>query len=68
MNVIFDTETTGIPPKGMHWEKDFNQFPYIVQLSWKRSDQDNVQDFIINNGVDIPEEAAKIHGITSQFF
>ncbi len=66
MNVIFDTETTGIPPKGTHWEKDFNQFPYIVQLSWKRSDQDNVQDYIINNGVDIPEEAAKIHGITTE--
>ena len=66
MNVIFDTETTGIPPKGSHWETDFNQFPYIVQLSWKRSDQDFVHDYIINNGVDIPEAATAVHGITQE--
>ena len=66
MNVIFDTETTGIPPKGSHWEKDFMQFPYIVQLSWKRSDQVHVNDYIINNGVDIPEAATAVHGITQE--
>ena len=66
MNVTLDTETTGLPPKGTHWEKDFMQFPYIVQLSWKRSDQNNVNDFIINNGVDIPESATAIHGITTE--
>lgn len=67
MNVIFDTETTGIPPKGTHWEKDFMQFPHIVQLSWKRSDQDHVNDFIIkNNGVEIPEATTAVHGITTE--
>lgn len=66
MNVIFDTETTGLPPKGGNWETHFNQFPYIVQLSWKRSDQDHVNDYIINNGVPIPEAATAVHGITQE--
>ena len=66
MNVIFDTETTGLPPKGGNWKTHFNEFPYIVQLSWKRSDQHYVHDYIINNGVTIPDEAAKIHGITTE--
>lgn len=24
---FFDTETTGVPVKGLDWEKDCNQFP-----------------------------------------
>lgn len=66
MNVIFDTETTGLPPKGGHWEKDFLYFPHIVQLSWKRTDQEHVNDYIINNGVQIPEAATAVHGITQE--
>ena len=66
MNVIFDTETTGIPPKGAQWELHYHAFPFIVQLSWKRSDQDHVNDYIINNGVQIPAEAIAVHGITQE--
>ena len=66
MNIIFDTETTGLPPKGGHWEKDFLYFPHIVQLSWKRSDEDHVNDYIINNGVQIPQAATDVHGITQE--
>jgi DNA polymerase III epsilon subunit-like protein len=67
MILFFDTETTGIAPKGANWETDFNLFPYIVQLSWKRSDQDQVKDYIIRpEGYEIPAEATVIHGITTQ--
>ena len=67
MIVFFDTETTGIPVKGSNWETDYNSFPYIVQLSWKRSDQDEVKDFIVKpEGYEIPEFASQIHGITTE--
>lgn len=66
MKLFFDTETTGIAPKGAHWESDFEQFPFIVQLSWKRSDQDFVNDFIIKpEGYEIPQEATDVHGIST---
>lgn len=66
MNVIFDTETTGLPPKGGNYKDHFLSYPYIVQLSWKRSDQEHVNDYIINNGVKIPKEATDVHGITQE--
>lgn len=31
---FFDTETTGVPAKGLYWEKDCDQFPYVAQLAW----------------------------------
>jgi len=68
MNIIFDTETTGLIPKGMNWETNYMQFPYLVQLAWKRSDSDRVRDFIIKpDGYEIPEESTKIHGITTEY-
>jgi DNA polymerase III epsilon subunit-like protein len=67
MNVFFDVETSGLQPKGAEWESNYKDFPYIVQLSWKRSDSEIVKDFIIKPaGYTIPEEAAKIHGITTE--
>ncbi len=66
MNIYFDTETTGLPPKGAKWDTNYNNFPYIVQISWKRSDQKYVKDFILNNGVEIPKEATAIHGVTQE--
>jgi len=62
---FFDAETTGIPAKGLKWESDFSQFPDIVQLSWKFGDIE--KDYIIKpQGWDIPQEAAEIHGITTE--
>lgn len=67
MTLFFDTETTGIAPKGANWETDYKLFPHIVQLSWKRSDQDEVKDYIIKpEGYEIPEETTAIHGITTE--
>lgn len=59
----FDTETTGLVPKGSKWESDFNQFPYIVSLSWIAGGYE--RDFIIKpDGWVIPIESSEIHGIT----
>lgn len=63
--LIFDTETTGLPPKGAKYDTNFNEFPYIVQLSWLW--EGVMRDFIIKpEGYIIPEESTKIHGITHE--
>lgn len=63
--LFFDVETTGLPEKGAKWETDFEKFPDIVQIAWKFGDVE--KDYIIKpNGYEIPEEAAKIHGITTE--
>lgn len=63
--LIFDSETTGLPPKGTDYKTDFEQFPHIVQLSWYFNGE--YHDYIIKpEGWIIPEEAAKIHGITTE--
>lgn len=70
--LIFDTETTGLPPKNTptnHTDK----WPHIVQLSWaiyndetKQIEEEN--DFIISLGthIHISPESTAIHGITSE--
>jgi DNA polymerase-3 subunit alpha len=63
--LTFDTETTGIPEKGLTYAKDYNKFPYIVQLSWLFNGKMN--NYIIKpDGYEIPEEATKIHGISTE--
>jgi DNA polymerase III epsilon subunit-like protein len=67
MNTLFlDIETTGLPDKGANWETDFRLgFPHIVSISWIFQEQ--VYDCILNQeGRTIPDEAIKIHGITSE--
>ena len=64
--LVFDIETTGLPPKDAHWKTDYIKFPYIVQIAWKRSDR-FVNHFIIKpESYEIPEESTKIHGITDK--
>jgi len=63
--LFFDTETTGLPEKGIHYERDFTSFPYIVSISWKFKDVE--KDYIIKpEGYVIPEAASQIHGITTK--
>lgn len=62
---FFDCETTGVPAKGKEWDKDFNEFPHVVQLAW--SIGDNERSFIIKpDGYEIPAETTEIHGITTE--
>ena len=66
--LVFDTETTGLPESRNTSILETEKWPYIVQISWILYDCNNkvvlnVQDHIINSGVDIPAEAFAIHGI-----
>ncbi len=66
MKTLFlDIETTGLPPKGSNYEKDFLQFPFIVCMGWKIGDGETKSIAINQEGRKIPEESIKIHGITN---
>lgn len=60
MILFFDTETTGF----------LNTQPHIVQLAALLCEPDGTEraslNLIINNGVDVPEEAANVHGLTRE--
>jgi DNA polymerase-3 subunit alpha len=67
MKIVFDTETTGLPTKSQNWETDYNDYPYLVQLSWKVLGSEEVKDYIIKpEGYEIPEAAVAVHGITTE--
>ena len=66
--LIFDTETTGLPPKHKILHNDTIQdWPYIVQFSFILFDTETLKlteyDYVIK-APSIPEESTKIHGIT----
>ena len=67
---FFDTETTGVPAKGLDWEKDCDQFPYVAQLAWLKDGV--LKSYIIKPiGADgkpyeIPEATTEIHGISTE--
>ena len=70
MYLIFDTETTGLPK---NWKAltDFDNWPRMVQLAWQIHDNKGeliaVKNYIIKpEGYDIPYNAEKIHGISTQ--
>jgi len=50
MIIVFDTETTGLPPKGESWETHTSEYPYVCQLAWQ----------IYNKGGQILYEASHI--------
>jgi DNA polymerase-3 subunit epsilon len=71
MYLFFDTETTGIPANNRAPASDFNNWPRLVQVAWILADGDANQiesaEYIIKpEGFTIPQDAAKIHGITTE--
>lgn len=70
--LFFDTETAGLPKDYnalTHWLKNW---PRLVQLSWITTDEDcnilSENDYIIYpDGFTIPEDAVRLHGITTEF-
>lgn len=68
MYLVFDTETTGLPL----WKdpSDDPRQPHIVDLACSLFDEAGLEvgryDTIINPGVPIPDEVARIHGITDE--
>ena len=70
--LIFDTETTGLPPKNTPTNQT-DKWPHIVQLSWVIYNHETglveeEKDNIISLGTHIPisAESTAIHGITSE--
>lgn len=71
MFLVFDTETTGLPQNFNAPLSDFDNWPRAVQIAWQLHDEDGklleVKDYVVKpDGFDIPYNAAKIHGITTE--
>lgn len=68
--LFFDTETTGLPKNYKAKIDDLDNWPRIVQLGFRfHADEEHYTEyeFIIKpDGWEIPEEAAEIHGITTE--
>lgn len=63
--LVFDCETTGLPPKGAKWDENYEVFPNIVQLAWSINGKE--RSYIIKpEGWEIPEDSVKVHGITGE--
>ena len=71
MYIIFDTETTGLPRDWNAPISDTNNWPRVIQLAWQLHDDmgqliEN-NDFLIQpDGFDIPYDAERIHGISTE--
>lgn len=67
--LFFDCETTGLPI-GKPESYEIYKQPNIVQLAYILTDADFklilVEDYIINQNIDIPLSASNIHGITNE--
>lgn len=71
MYLFFDTETTGLPRDWRAPITDLNNWPRIVQIAWQIYDDSGKEiesrnHIIRPDGFVIPEQAAKVHGITTQ--
>lgn len=69
--LFFDTETTGLPKNWKASYKDLNNWPRLVQIAWIIADANgNIieqRNYIIKpNDFIIPEDATKIHRISTQ--
>jgi len=71
MYLIFDTETTGLPKNWNAPITDSDNWPRCIQLAWQVHNElgelVEVKNFIIKpEGFDIPFNASKIHGISTE--
>lgn len=72
MYLFFDTETTGLPRDWRAPLTDFENWPRMVQLAYIVCDDSGgkitSRDYVVKPvGFSIPEEAARIHGITTEY-
>ena len=71
MYLIFDTETTGLPKRWDAPITDSNNWPRCIQIAWQLHDElgncIEHQDFLVTaEGFNIPYDAEKIHGISTE--
>lgn len=64
--VTLDIETTGLPPKGASYERDYMQYPHILSMAWKINDLPTVEYIVNNRSLIVPPSATAINGITQQ--
>jgi DNA polymerase III subunit alpha len=71
MYLIFDTETTGLPKRWDAPITDTDNWPRCIQIAWQLHDEmgnllEN-QDYLIQpDGFNIPYDAERIHGISTE--
>ncbi len=71
MYLIFDTETTGLPKRWDAPITDTDNWPRCIQIAWQLHDaMGNCiehQDYLVQpEGFNIPYDAEKIHGISTE--
>ncbi len=71
MFLVFDTETTGLPKRWNAPITDTDNWPRAIQIAWQlHDDMGNCiehQDYLIQpDGFNIPYDAEKIHGISTE--
>jgi len=71
MYLIFDTETTGLPKNWNAPITDSDNWPRAIQIAWQLHDSMGKviehQDYLIKpDGFDIPYDAERIHGISTE--
>ena len=71
MYLIFDTETTGLPKRWDAPITDTDNWPRAIQIAWQLHDKMGNclehQDYLIKpEGFNIPYDAEKIHGISTE--
>lgn len=71
MYLFFDTETTGLPRNFKAPVSDLANWPRVVQIAWLITDEGGKEvkgvEYIIKpDGFNIPAEASRIHGITTE--
>ena len=71
MYLIFDTETTGLPKSWSAPITDTDNWPRCIQIAWQlHDDMGNLienQDYLIKpEGFNIPYDAERIHGISTE--
>ncbi len=71
MYLIFDTETTGLPKRWDAPISDTDNWPRCIQIAWQlHDDMGNCidhQDYLVQpEGFNIPYDAEKIHGISTE--
>ncbi|KAA1243894.1 DNA polymerase III subunit alpha [Aquimarina sp. RZ0] len=71
MYLIFDTETTGLPKRWDAPISDTDNWPRCIQIAWQLHDEMGNciehQDYLVKpEGFNIPYDAEKIHGISTE--